>query len=229
MNEKKTTEERDERAAGQDAPDGTEELHVTDRRRFTPDGRRRDDVEDEAILPADEDTGAPAAPELVPRAEVEQWERRALAAEAKIREITDAYRHHRAELDRARERLERDQQSRVLDALARSFLRVLDALDALEMALDHSKEGEGPLAEGVRLVHRKILDALAAEGLERIDVVGRPFDPEIAEAIATAPVEDEAQVNCVLREVRPGYRLSGRIIRPAQVHVGVATATDTES
>ncbi|RMF75351.1 MAG: nucleotide exchange factor GrpE [Acidobacteria bacterium] len=201
-----------------------EELRVTDRRRFTEDGQRREDVSEEGITPVDEGTEKTARPEMVPRSEAEQWERRALDAEAKIREITDAYRHHKTELDRARERLERDQRSRVLEALARSFLRVLDALDGLEMALEHSREGESPLAEGVRLVHRKILDALAAEGLERIEVVGETFDPELAEAVATVPVEDEKDVNRVIREIRPGYRLEGRVIRPAQVHVGIAAA-----
>ncbi|GAB4224135.1 MAG: nucleotide exchange factor GrpE [Acidobacteriota bacterium] len=215
--------DRDRQAAGSGGDNDEQEVRVTDRRRFTPDGQRRDDVDEEGIAPVDEQTG-PARPEMVPRAEAEQWEQRALDAEARIREITDAYRHHKAELDRARERLERDQEMRVQEALARSFLRVLDALDGLEMALEHSQEGESPLAEGVRLVHRKILDALAAEGLERIEVVGKPFDPEIAEAVGTIPVEDEAEVNRVVREVRPGYRLAGRVIRPAQVHVGVAAA-----
>jgi molecular chaperone GrpE len=166
-----------------------------------------------------EDTDAPTEPvtEMVPAWLAREWERRALEAEGKIREITDAYRRHKHELDATRERLARDQEVRVLDALSSSFSKILEAIDALDLALAHAEPG--PLVEGVELVKRKILDALEAEGVTRIDAVGHPFDPSFAEAVSIIPTDDDAKNNVVVAELRAGYKLRDRVLRPAQVQV----------
>ena len=61
-----------------------------------------------------------------------------------------------------------------------------------------------------------MLTILRNEGVEKIDTIGRNFDPELMEAVATKQGEEGK----VLEEVKTGYTLSGRIIRPAQVIVG---------
>ena len=71
-------------------------------------------------------------------------------------------------------------------------------------------------------MHAKLLDALRAEGLEPVDAVGKPFDPEVHEALMGSSDDDgEHFVEDVLRT---GYRLKGRVIRPAGVRVGHASA-----
>ena len=201
-----------------------DEIKVTDRRRFGADGTKVDQVEEaeeQETAQAEPTPEPPSEPEVVPAWEAREWERRALDAEEKIREVKDAYRRHKHELNMTRERLERDQQARVDEALGRSFSRILEAMDMLDMALAHAEDG--PLAEGVRLVQRKMLESLEGEGLERFETMGQPYDPEIAEAIAMIPVDDAAKKGVVVAEQRAGYRFKGRVLRPAQVHVGAGS------
>ncbi|MBP7148850.1 MAG: nucleotide exchange factor GrpE [Acidobacteria bacterium] len=192
----------------EDAPD---DVPVQDRRRFTADGDLRDDA----------DGGAAAIdlpPDVVPAEEARAWEQRARDAEQRLREIKDAYRAARADLDATRARLERDQDARVRAKLGQALAGVLAALDNFELSIAHV--GDASVAEGIRLVVRQIHEALAAIGLRRLEVLGQPFDPAFSEAVAVIPVEDEAQNNLVLDEMRAGYTLEGQVLRPAKVRVG---------
>ena len=70
---------------------------------------------------------------------------------------------------------------------------------------------------GVELVYAKLMDALRSEGLERIEALGTPFDPEVHDALLqTGDGDGEPVVADVLR---PGYTLRGRVLRPAGVRV----------
>lgn len=201
-----------------DEPD--DDVPVTDRRRFTMDGDLRPEAEaaeaDGLIVEAPE-IEAGAAEALA--AELKEWERRARDAEARLAELADAYRRAREDLKAARARLERDQEIRVKDALGRAFERILATVDSLDRALSHAEDG--PLFEGLQLARRQLLEALAGEGVERIEVLGLPFDPTVAEAVVTTPAETPEQANTVVEELRAGYRLGERILRPAQVRVAV--------
>ncbi len=199
-----------------DAPHD-DDVPVTDRRRFTPEGELRPDAAAEVDAASAVEARAEAQPALA--AELEEWRRRAQDAEARLAELAESYRRARDDLNAARARLERDQESRVKDAVGRAFERILATVDSLDRALSHADEG--PLADGLQLVQRQLLDALAAEGVERIEVLGRPFDPSVAEAVVTSPAETPAEAGAVLEEVRAGYRLGERILRPAQVRVAV--------
>lgn len=168
--------------------------------------------------PAPEAGDEPAPVELaVPLGEYRAMETRALAAEARLRELADSFRAAQQDLESARARLERDQALRVRESLARAFGGVLAALDHLDLAMEHAEDG--PLKAGLALSLRQLHDALAAEGLERVTTVGLPFDPVVAEAVAVAPTSDPAQANLVVEEYRPAYALGGQVIRAAQVRV----------
>jgi molecular chaperone GrpE len=195
------------------------------------DGRGEDHGHDEAgatgpteavtrePAPAGADEAPAAAPvELaVPLGEYRAVEARALAAEAKLREVAESFRAAQQDLESARARLERDQALRVREALARSFAGLLAALDHLDLAMEHADDG--PLKAGLALSLRQMHDALSAEGLERVPTVGRPFDPSTAEAVAIAPTADPAEDNLVVEEYRPAYALGGQVIRAGQVRV----------
>ena len=90
------------------------------------------------------------------------------------------------------------------------ILRLLPGIDSLLLAEKHT---ENP---GVKISIDQMLTILRNEGVEKIDTIGRNFDPELMEAVATKQGEEGK----VLEEVKTGYTLSGRIIRPAQVIVG---------
>ena len=73
--------------------------------------------------------------------------------------------------------------------------------------------------EGVKLIARSFKEALGALGVEQIDPLGENFDPETAEAIATVPAEENEEAGLIKTVYKKGYRMSGKMIRYAQVVV----------
>ena len=126
-----------------------------------------------------------------------------------------------AEFDNYRKRVERDQAENVGRAGQRvieSLLPVLDTLDAA-MATEATTEAEAKMLDGIASTQALLLEALGHEGFERIEALGRPFDPALHEAVSVTPGEGEQIVE---QELRKGYMLRGRMIRPALVTVGHA-------
>ncbi len=112
-----------------------------------------------------------------------------------------------------------DRQKRTL------LMALLPSLDNFPAALAHAEAAKdgGPdavtgLVEGVRRVFQHLLDALAAQGVVRIDAVGQPFDPAVHEAMMQR-CDPQQPDGVVLEEVQPGYLLEGRLLRPAKVIV----------
>jgi molecular chaperone GrpE len=143
-------------------------------------------------------------------------------AEARVRaaEYLDHLQRLQAEFENYRKRTVKEQ-TRALEfgseGLVRRLLEVLDEFQLALASADDRPELES-FARGVELVHAKLLGALRAEGLEPVDAAGKPFDPEVHEALMGSGDDDgEHYVEDVLRT---GYRLKGRVIRPAGVRVG---------
>jgi molecular chaperone GrpE len=135
----------------------------------------------------------------------------------------EEYRAHlqrlQAEFDNYRKRVLREQTTAVEMAAEPVMRRLLEVLDDFELALLHAGEDidRDRLLKGVELVYAKLLDALRAEGLERIEAEGQPFDPAKHEALMqTGNGEGDPRVAEVFR---PGYALRGRVLRPAGVRV----------
>jgi molecular chaperone GrpE len=91
-------------------------------------------------------------------------------------------------------------------------------LDTLERALA-TGSSDHEFYDGVAATHRLFLNALREAGAEPIDAVGRPFDPNLHEAVAAVPANDDVAPGTVVREVRGGWRLGDELLRPAQVVV----------
>ena len=70
------------------------------------------------------------------------------------------------------------------------------------------------------LVRTHLLQTLQDEGLERIPVLGLPFDPNYSESVGTEPVSDPDQHHLVVKELLRGYRINGRVARPSRVVIG---------
>lgn len=201
----------DERRTARDEAEG--QLKVTDRRRFRPDGDPVDDRPEETPPPS------AAAPD-----ERDERDARLTAQAARIDELTRAYAALVEDNKAFRQRLERERQ-RVLEAerteLAQTLLEAADDLERALSAVSGEQEGElRSLVEGVRLSLGVLQRRIAAVGAERIPVVGLPFDPHVAEAVDAMPVADAALDGVMLQEIRPGYRLGDRLLRPARVRVG---------
>jgi len=126
----------------------------------------------------------------------------------------------KAEFENYRKRMVKEQTAMIERASASVVERLLPILDNFELALmaaDRTKDYES-MVRGVEMVYGELLEVLKREGLERIESLNKPFDPELHEAVMHA--EGEGDEIVVLDEMRPGYKLGGRVIRPAMVKVG---------
>jgi molecular chaperone GrpE len=135
----------------------------------------------------------------------------------------DQYREHlqrlQAEFDNYRKRVLREQTSAVEMAAQPVIRRLLEVLDDFDLALMHAQDRPDfdRFLHGVELVYAKLLDTLRSEGLERMDAQGKPFDPELHEALMQS---GDGEGDPVVADVlRPGYTLKGRVLRPAGVRV----------
>lgn len=198
------------------------EVKVVDRRRFRPDGAPVEGEPHDAPgeVQGAEEAAAPAP--ITPDPRDEQ-----LAAQAvRIDELTRAYAALIEDNKAFRQRMEREK-ARVLEAeragIAQSLLEAADDLERALAAVDAAEARDRTLStlmDGVRLSLAALQKRITSLGAERIRVAGQPFDPRVAEAVDTVAVADAAQDGCVVQEVRAGYRIGDRVLRPARVRVG---------
>ncbi|MFP6655445.1 MAG: nucleotide exchange factor GrpE [Myxococcota bacterium] len=97
---------------------------------------------------------------------------------------------------------------------------LLAAVDDLDRALEHGAQDSGPevktILDGIELVHRGVLAALAKTGVSEIEALGKIFDPADHEAMGQR-VDEEQPANTVLEVFQKGYRIHDRMLRPARV------------
>lgn len=182
-----------------------------------PDGPQHDDEVAAA------DGGAGPALEPTPEGDVaEHFERRARLAEDRLTEVLAAYRQVKTENEGFRERVSRDVERQFERRHEKLLLKFIDILDNFDRALEAAEQtyAGNPLVEGLILVRTQLLQTLQHEGLERIPVLGLPFDPAFSEAVSTQAVEDPEHEHVVVREMLRGYRLHGRVARASRVVVG---------
>lgn len=177
-------------------------VKVTDKRRTHP-----DDEERARPTPTEEaESVSPRRDELA-------------SARKEAAEYLEHLQRLKAEFDNYRKRVLREQTRAVEFATEPLVMRLLEVLDEFELALvaAEQKPDFHKFVRGVEMVYAKLADILKAEGLERIDAEGKPFDPALHEALFQVDGgEGEQYVSDVLR---PGYTLKGRVIRPAGVKV----------
>jgi molecular chaperone GrpE len=126
-----------------------------------------------------------------------------------------------ADLENLRKRTVREKEELRLYSASRLLEDLLPSLDNLGLGLEAAKLPNADLKSlsgGVELVQQQLKAALANHGLKEINPVGLAFDPHQHEAIAHMPSEDVA-AESVLKVVRTGYTLNGRLLRPASVVV----------
>lgn len=124
-----------------------------------------------------------------------------------------------AELDNVRRRAEQEVKKAVLfgnEALIKSFLEVAESLG--QAVLLAEKSSDESMKEGLQLTLKLLLNTFEKHGVEQINPEGQPFNPEEQEAMMMQP-SAEVPPNTVLSVFQKGYRLNGRVIRPARVIV----------
>jgi molecular chaperone GrpE len=150
------------------------------------------------------------------------FQKRANLAEDRLTEVLNAYRQLKTENEGFRERITRNLERRFDQRRERLLLKFIEILDNLDRALEATEQTYTgtPMIEGIILVRTQLLSVLQEEGLERIPVLGLPYDPSVAEAVETRPVAEPEHDHVVVKELMRGYRLNGRVARASRVAVG---------
>lgn len=151
------------------------------------------------------------------------------AAQGRVAELEDRLRRTEAEFVNETKRIRKNAEAQGRFAIERVVTDLLPVVDALHSAYGNTKDDAH--REGLELVERQLMDALKRHGIERIHSAGEPFDPGFHEAMLV--VEDPTQPDqTVSQEMRAGFTLNGRVVRPAQVMVTknpAASASDDAS
>ena len=127
-----------------------------------------------------------------------------------------------AEFDNYRKRIDRDRRDQADNAMADALEDLLPIMDNLELALS-APAGDDARAyrKGVELIHRQMADLLKKRGVKAIDAVGTDFDPRFHQAVVHEVSGDHREGE-VMQELRRGYMLGDRLLRPAMVKVAKA-------
>jgi molecular chaperone GrpE len=141
--------------------------------------------------------------------------------EADVGQEREKYLRLAAEYDNFRKRSAKERLEAGARAQAELVRRVVDALDDLSRFahVDPASTDAVTIAQGVEMVERKMLRELGALGLEVLNPVDEPFDPNRHEAVSTEPTPAKEDDHMVARVYQPGYLFQGQLIRPARVVV----------
>ncbi|MFO1475886.1 MAG: nucleotide exchange factor GrpE [Verrucomicrobiota bacterium] len=167
---------------------------------------------------------APDAPSVTPEPQAATAPELEAQA-AKAAEYWERLLRTTADFDNFKKRAARERQDAVKYANEGLMEKLMPVLDHLEMALNAAQAGTAETAQslkaGVLMVQQQLKAALAESGLEEIDATGQMFDPNRHEAISQQEHPD-APEGQVLQQLRKGYKLRDRLLRPASVIVAKA-------
>ncbi|MFQ5951909.1 MAG: nucleotide exchange factor GrpE [Candidatus Omnitrophota bacterium] len=129
-----------------------------------------------------------------------------------------------AEYDNTRKRMEKEKLNHFKFAnedLISQLFPIVDNFDMALAAMEKAKDKEAVMV-GIKLVQKEFHRILDENGVEKIKTVGEHFDPHVHEAVSTVETEEHPD-GIILEEVRAGYLLNKRLLRPAQVRVAKNT------
>ena len=167
---------------------------------------------------AAEETPAAPAPETLTAETIEELKSRA----AKADENWERLLRTTADFDNFKKRAAREKQDALRYATEGLISKIIPVLDNFEMALaaaqNSSAEGLKSLQDGVTMIQSQLKSALTDSGLEEVDASGKTFDPNIHEAVSQQESDDVPEGH-VLQQLRKGYKIRERLLRPATVIV----------
>ena len=152
----------------------------------------------------------------LPNAEQEETDPKA-KLEAELSEARDKYLRLYSDFENYKKRINRDRIELIKTAGSDILVSILPVIDDMERALKAMNEKE---KEGVQLVYQKLKSIIEAKGLKAMESVGKPFDPELHDAITNMPAPSEDMKGKVIEEIEKGYYLFDKVIRHAKVIVG---------
>src|SRR5262249_4731263 len=127
----------------------------------------------------------------------------------------DRWMRKAAEFDNYRRRVERERREHADQSVVALLQELLNVVDDFDRALTvDAGEGAGAYKKGVELIHAKLHDLLRKQGVKPIEALGRPFDPNLHQAVLHEASPDHADDE-VIGELRKGYTMGDRLLRPA--------------
>ena len=175
---------------------------------------------DDALQQQPGGTAADAGPERAPTGEPAAGGADPEAMAAELARCHDRLLRTTAEFDNYRKRTERERHEQADRLVSGLLLDVVAIVDDFERALGADAGGDAAAAykQGVELIHRRLLDLLSRRGVAPIAAVGRDFDPNLHQAVMTEAAEGRREGE-VIDELRRGYMVGERLLRPAMVKV----------
>lgn len=145
--------------------------------------------------------------------------------EQKIKELEsfkEKYYYLAAEMENARKRFEREKENLLKFGNEKVLSGLVDVIDNLDRTLDAIKDDKDEKVKnifiGVDMVKKQMMDTLKASGLEKVESLGKIFDPNYHEAMAQQPAEGKEDQE-IIQVFQDGYLLNGRLLRAAKVIV----------
>jgi len=165
------------------------------------------------------------------RKELEQVTEEKEQSEKKAAEYLDRLQRLQADMENFQKIAKRQVDAVTKQASERLLVKLLPVLDALEQAGKLSQSGDSmptdEIGVGLKMLHQQLAEVLFAEGLEEIPSVGGLLDTERHEVVGYLEADDKPE-NTVVEEVRKGYFLNGKVIRPSLVVVAKARRSEAE-
>ena len=169
-----------------------------------------------AKAPAAAEPLVPVEPATVTPEQLKELKERA----AKAEEHWDRLLRTTADFDNFKKRAAREKQEAIKFANENLLQKLIPVLDSLDMGLAATQaapaESGQSLQAGVSMISQQLKNALAEAGLEEVDATGKPFDPNLHEAVSQRETT-EAPEGQVIQQLRKGYKLRDRLLRPATV------------
>jgi molecular chaperone GrpE len=148
-------------------------------------------------------------------------------ANAERDELLNRLARAQAEFENTRKRLAREQDEFKETALADAIAALLPVLDGFDWALQSQYQDVEEFRSGINLIRKQLQDSLSKLGLRPIPANGEPFDPHLHEAVEVVDTT-VAPDNYVLKDVRRGYKLKDRLLRPSMVLVAHNPSANTQ-
>jgi molecular chaperone GrpE len=160
----------------------------------------------------------PLEPATLTTEQLEELKQRA----AKADEHWERLLRSAADFENFKKRAAREKQDAIKFANENLLQKLIPVLDNFDMALSATQNAQGgglqAMQTGINMIHQQLKHALQEAGLEEVDATGKPFDPNLHEAVSQREVAD-APEGQVVQQLRKGYKLRDRLLRPANVVV----------
>ncbi|MBT4277855.1 nucleotide exchange factor GrpE [Candidatus Falkowbacteria bacterium] len=141
-----------------------------------------------------------------------------------VKENLDGWMRSQADYENLKKEMIIQKEDWIKFANTNLIIEILPVLDNFKASTNHVPESEktSPWVQGIMYIQKQLQDILNSQGVEEIKTVGEKFDPELHDAVEDKTIKKskEHKKGHIIKEVKPGYILHGKVISPARVVVG---------